>query len=286
MTVPFEQRLRLAGFETRALGLEGKGVPLILLHGYADSADTWRPLLDRLRRRGRAAVALDMPGFGAADRLDANRPVLEQLDEFAIAAIRKFAPDGGAFLAGNSLGGCVAMRAAERRELGIAGIAPIAPAGLDMAGWIAIVESERVIRLLLAAPVPLPTAIVRGAVGQAYRRLAVSHPRYAHRGVVSTFTSHITSRDAVVRLLATARRLRGELRDPFRLDRIPCPVLIIWGDRDRMVFASGADRVLATVPDSRMVMVPGCGHCPQIEDPDRVLELLEGFCATPLAAAA
>lgn len=285
MSVLFEQRVRLAGCETRALELDGKGPPLIFLHGYSDSADTWRPLLDRLLRKQRSAVALDMPGFGQADHLDPERPVLTQLDEFAAAAIRHFAPKGGAIVVGNSLGGCAAMRAAENSELGLAGIVPIAPAGLDMAGWIGIVESERFVRWLLAAPVPLPSTIVRGAVGQAYRRLAVSHPRHADRRVVAAFTSHITTREDVSRLLTTARRLRGELRAPFRLNRISCPVLLVWGDRDRMVFATGANRVLGTVPDSRLEVLPGCGHCPQIEDPTRVLELLEDFSAKPLAAA-
>ena len=49
----FEHRLKLAGYETRALELEGSGPPLLLLHGYSDSADTWRLLLDRLGKVGR-----------------------------------------------------------------------------------------------------------------------------------------------------------------------------------------------------------------------------------------
>ncbi len=66
----FEHRLELGGFETRALELEGEGPPVVLLHGYADSADTWRLVLDRLGREGRAALAVDLPGFGRADLLD------------------------------------------------------------------------------------------------------------------------------------------------------------------------------------------------------------------------
>ncbi len=80
--------------EHAALELEGEGPPLILLHGFADSADTWRLLLDRLRKQGRAAVALDMPGFGQAEHLDPARPVLEQLDGFADAAIETLGRTG------------------------------------------------------------------------------------------------------------------------------------------------------------------------------------------------
>ncbi|MCW2990833.1 MAG: alpha/beta hydrolase fold protein, partial [Solirubrobacterales bacterium] len=60
-----EYRLDLAGHATRALELEGDGPPMLLLHGFADSADTWRRTLDRLARRGRRALAVDLPGFGA-----------------------------------------------------------------------------------------------------------------------------------------------------------------------------------------------------------------------------
>src|SRR5205823_12442045 len=81
-----EHRLSLGGFSTRALELEGDGPPLLLLHGFADSADTWRRTLDRLGRADRHALALDMPGFGAADRL-ARGAVLPQLDAFARAAV-------------------------------------------------------------------------------------------------------------------------------------------------------------------------------------------------------
>src|SRR5206468_3556900 len=113
--------------------LEGEGPPLLLLHGWADSADTWRLLLERFGRDGRRAVALDMPGFGTASAPEKERPLLEQLDAFCDAALDYIAAGGGTIVVGNSLGGCVALRAAERADL--AGVVPVAPAGLDMARW-------------------------------------------------------------------------------------------------------------------------------------------------------
>jgi pimeloyl-ACP methyl ester carboxylesterase len=109
--------------------------PLILLHGFSDSADCWRPTLAALARRGRRAIALDLPGFGQAARLDRESSVLPQLDAFAAAAIEREAErfGGAVIVAGNSLGGCVALRAAEREDLPIGGIIPVAPAGLGMA---------------------------------------------------------------------------------------------------------------------------------------------------------
>src|SRR5581483_12341607 len=131
-----EHRLELAGFSTRALELEGSGPPLLLLHGFADSADTWRRTLDRLGRADRRALALDLPGFGAATPL-APGPVLPQLDAFAAAAARHLHAEAGAppVAVGNSLGGTVALRLGEREDVELAGVVPVAPAGLEHPAW-------------------------------------------------------------------------------------------------------------------------------------------------------
>ena len=59
----FEHRLTLAGYDTRALELEGDGPPLVLLHGYSDSADTWRLVLDRLGPGGQAGGSSRIENF-------------------------------------------------------------------------------------------------------------------------------------------------------------------------------------------------------------------------------
>jgi pimeloyl-ACP methyl ester carboxylesterase len=269
----FEHSIELDGYQTRALELEGNGPPLLLLHGWADSADTWRLVLDRLARMERRALALDMPGFGAAGPLRAG-PVLPQLDAFLDAALEYAAPDGGAVVAGNSLGGCAALRAAERSELRLAGVVPVAPAGLDMARWFVLVERDPLVRALLASPLPVPGAIVRRAVSEVYRRLAFCRPSAIDPLVVSTFASHLGSKAAAARILATGRRMLPELRDPYRLDRISCPVLLVWGRQDLMVFMTGAQRVLDAAPEGRLEVLEDCGHCPQLEAPDRFSRLL------------
>lgn len=281
----FEHRLELAGYETRALELEGEGPPLLLLHGYSDSADTWRLMLDRLGRAGRRAVAVDLPGFGTADPLTPE-PILPQLDAFARAALEQFAPKGGALVCGNSLGGCVALRLAEDPGLRLAGIVPVAPAGLDMARWFAIIEREPVLRALLAAPVPMPAGVIQAVVGEVYKRLAFRRPGTVEPLVMKGFTSHFRDRATTRGILATGRRLLPELRDCLDPSRIECPVLLVWGRHDVMVFQTGAERVLDAVDDARLVTIEDCGHCPQLETPDRLHELLLDFPAAHAAALA
>ncbi|MDX6640434.1 MAG: hypothetical protein QOF12_1445 [Solirubrobacteraceae bacterium] len=276
-----EHRLELAGYGTRALELEGGGPPLLLLHGFADSADTWRLVLDRLARAGRHALAVDLPGFGAADRL-APGAVLPQLDAFAAAAVRQLRSDTGRapVVVGNSLGGAVALRLAEVPELELAGVVPVAPAGLEHPAWFRLIEGTPLVRALLSSPLPLPEAVVRGAVGIAYRQLAFARPGAAAREVVAAFTGHHRDRRAVVRSLETGRRLVGELRFPFRLDAVRVPVLLVWGESDRMVPSRGSRRIVEVLGDRvSYELFERCGHCPQIEQPDRLVRLLLDFAA-------
>jgi pimeloyl-ACP methyl ester carboxylesterase len=266
-----EHRLSVAGFDTRALELEGDGPPLLLLHGWADSSDTWRLVLDRLAREGRRALALDLPGFGEADPLH-DGAVLPQLDAFCDAAVGQLG--GGAVIAGNSLGGCVALRAAQRPELKLARVVPVAPAGLDMARWFVLVERDPVVRVLLASPLPLPGPVIRRAVAEVYKRLAFCRPSRVDPRVAATFASHLGSKAAAARVLGTGRRLLPELRDPYRLELVSCQVLLVWGRQDLMVFQTGAQRVLDAAPDGRLEILENCGHCPQLEAPERFSELL------------
>jgi pimeloyl-ACP methyl ester carboxylesterase len=284
-----EHDLALGGVRTRALELEGDGPPVVLLHGFADSADTWRRSLDLLARRGRRAVAVDLPGYGHADLLEPAGSVLDQYRAFARATIA-YAYDQGnrddnVIVAGNSLGGAIALKVAEDPDLPLRAIVPVAPAGLDMPRWFGIIERDPFVRALLAAPVPLPEVLVRTVVGEAYRALAFARPRAAAAEVVSSFTNHTRTREAVANVLANGRRLLPELHvEGFDLDAIEVPILLIWGDRDRMVAHSGARHVLDAQPETEYVLLDGVGHCPQVEDPERFVAALEDFTMRQTAA--
>lgn len=290
----FEHRMEFAGYETRVLELEGRGDPIVLFHGWSDSADTWRCVLAQLGRQDRRAIAVDLPGFGAAAPV-ADGPVLPQLDAFGAAALAYAgagARRGGrrrparAVAVGNSLGGCLALRLAERAPGLVERVVALAPAGLDMARWLALIEHDHVLRLLVQAPVPFPPRVVQSAVGRVYRSLAFADPDRIEPSIVRNYVKHHPDRAALVRMLASGRRLLPELHDPFDFSKIGCKVLLVWGDSDRLVFHRGAQRLLAVVEDSRLELIEGCGHAPQLEHPERVVELLLEQAEPPLEQAA
>jgi pimeloyl-ACP methyl ester carboxylesterase len=278
----FEHGLIFGGYSTRVLELEGNGPPLVFFHGFSDSADTWRATMANLGRLDRRAVAVDLPGFGKASALKPGK-VLPQLDRFGEAVIRYAAPEGGAVVVGNSLGGCVALRLAEREKLDLAGVVPVAPAGLDMARWLRIIEAHPLIQGILRSPVRVPEPVLRATVAEVYKRIAFHRPGSVDGHAIRAFTSHFADPRDVARYLSTGRSLMPELADPFRLDRITCPVLVVWGKQDRMVMSKGAQRVIDAVPGARLELLPECGHCPQVECPDRFSELLLDFPPLPLA---
>jgi pimeloyl-ACP methyl ester carboxylesterase len=249
-----------------------------MFHGYADSADTWRQSLALLSRHGHRAIAVDLPGFGTADSLR-NEKILPQLDEFAAAVLRYAGgrPRRSVILVGNSLGGCVSLRVAEREGDRIAGVFAVAPAGLVMNRLLYVVQRDPVLRTLLALPTPVPSIVLRSAVARLYLQLAFARPSKVDPRVVSTFTYHHRNRVRVASYLDIAHRLIPELRHPFELERITAPVTLLWGDRDRLVYHRGAERVLTQVPDSRLELLHGIGHCPQVEAPARFTELLLEF---------
>ena len=284
----FEHRLELHGVDTRVLELEGDGPTLVLLHGWGDSADTWRPLMDRLGRVDRAAVAVDLPGFGTAGRLGPGA-MLPQLDAFAGELVERVAGESGGdvVVAGNSLGGVVALRLAERADLPLAGVVPIAPAGLEMPRWFEIIDRDPVVRTILSLPVPIPPQVIERAVAEVYRRLAFSRPTAADSNVVSMFASHHRDRERARRLLESGRRLLPELTtSPFDFSRVGVPVLLVWGTLDRMVSHRGVERVREGLPDTQVELLDGVGHCPQLEATDRLLDLLLDFPARRRSRAA
>jgi len=273
-----EHRVQIAGHMTRALEVDGDGPGIVLLHGWSDSADTWRPLLAELAARGRRAIAVDLPGFGHATPLQPGA-VLPQLDAFANEVALSWAGTDPIVLAGTSLGGCLALRLAEHPgELRLVGVVPVAPDGLELPSWFDPIEEDPMVRRLLSIPVPVPGEILRRGQAAAYRQLALSHPTETQKAVVDAFSRDGETRADVAALLESGRALAPELSTaPFDLIGIRCPVLLVWGAHDRTLPHTDARMALDALPTTQVELIEDAGPHPQLEATRRLAELLMPF---------
>ncbi|RJQ86442.1 alpha/beta fold hydrolase [Amycolatopsis panacis] len=252
---------------------------LVLLHGYCDSADTWRPVLDELAAEGIAAVAVDLPGFGDAQPLRPG-PMLPQFDAFTAAVVREQAVLGPVVMAGNSLGGTLSLRASQTSRLPVAGVVSIAAPGL-VDSWLVrtVGRNPLPLRLYSSLPVPVPGFLVRAVAEQVVPRILYADSRQADAGQVRRFTTLFPDYRATTHRLEQARQLVAELSDAYRLDEVRVPLLVVACGKDKLVTSASGQRLHTLVPHSRLLVREDWGHCPQLDDPPEVAELLSFFSA-------
>lgn len=269
------KRVTIGGVSTRALTTHGSGAPVILLHGWLDNAETWLSVLEGLAARGQSAIAYDQPGFGVAPEMEIEN-ALDQLTDFAEDAVLTAAAKSGrkVVVAGNSLGGWVCLRLAERRDLPIAGIVPIGPAGVRMARFFFTADRIPIVHRLITMPAPVSPAAVRGVMGRFYRALAFGDPDSVDQAVVDRFTQFNGDRAVVARRIEYVKGIRGDLDNAFEADQIKVPVTVIWGDRDRLCMPAGAEDLAKAIPHARIQMLAGIGHTPQVEATDVVVDAI------------
>jgi pimeloyl-ACP methyl ester carboxylesterase len=256
---------------------EGRGEPLVLMHGIGSRWQVWAPVIPRLAAE-RDVIAIDLPGFGASPMPPAGTPagigpltrlVAEFLDSIGLQAPH---------VAGNSLGGWISLELAKQGRVRSA-------TGLSPGGFYN--EPER---RFAVASLWLMVRAARALEPRADRLLASPRGRRLAFGQVVARAERIPPADAAEHSRALARApwfddtLRALARERFADGRqISVPVTIAWGERDRLLLPREARRAEALIPGARMVTLRGCGHVPTYDDPDQVATVLLEASAPPAA---
>jgi pimeloyl-ACP methyl ester carboxylesterase len=243
---------------------EAASEPLLLLHGLGGTRAVWDPVLELLRPE-REVHVLDMPGFGSTPALPEGT---EATAANLAAEIGRTCAEIGVerpHVAGNSLGGWVAL------EMGRTGLAAsvtaISPAGL----WRQPIGPRgRDFHALAGQVRPLVSAAL--------------HIPHLRRAMLSTFAARpdripaAQGRELILGWIDASgyeganRAMRTDVFDPTGYPDIP--VTLAWGERDRLV---GPPRPERRPAGARYVLLPDVGHTPTWDDPELVARtLLEG----------
>jgi len=264
--------LRALGLRTRALeaGAEGGEEAVVFLHGGPGSANDWDDLLPQVGVFARA-VALDLPGFGEADKpadweYSASSYAMfiaGALNELGIRRAHLVMGDIGAsgLLWGASHPGAFASSVMVGagaligyRWHALARLARAPLVGHLMATSPSWLGFRTIMRIYNPAPQKLPNEVLQ--------RWWRDYDRATRRAVVRFWRA--TPPSAFERIAPVLRRL----------DR---PALALWGANDRFTPVEQAERQRESFPDAEVVVLEDSGHYPNLDDPSRAAEAIVPF---------
>jgi len=222
----------------------GAGAPLVFLHG-GGGAGPWQPFMAALAESFDVIVP-EHPGFGDSetpDWLDNIHDMayfyLEVLRALDLAKVH---------LVGHSIGGWIAAELAVRSTARLASLTLVAAAGLRVNGVAAVdpflLPDDERIRAMVHDP-GLADRLVERALAP------------------ENLDANFKNRAAVARLSWQPRGHDPHL--PKWLHLIEAPTLLVWGEHDRMFPEAVGREYARLIPDSELVVLPACGHMPNLE---------------------
>jgi pimeloyl-ACP methyl ester carboxylesterase len=290
---PMFERRRGGGLEYKMRRVEAGGLrwavldagpadaePLILLHGLGATKASFLTVIPELSRHYRV-LAVDLPGFGSSSkplgRYDAPwfaDHVFGLMDGLGLES---------AFLAGNSMGGRIAMEMAMKRPERTTAIACLCPAAaFSYRPGLMLVRLLRPELGLLASR--LPRSRLRSGLREMFADPSCLEEQW-YEVAVDDFLSTWKSPRARLAFFAAARSIfldEPDGDDGFwaRLAAMKVPALYIYGRHDTLVTSRFGDKVRRFLPDADVEVWDDCGHIPQMEHPARTAASLTEFFAS------
>ena len=254
----------------RANGLEiayeraGEGQPLVFVQGAAVDGRMWQPQLAALADEF-TVVAWDEPGAGRSSDVPADFGLADYAN--CLAALIEAVALGPAHVAGLSWGGTVVLELYRDHPGLVATLILID----TYAGWKGSLPEEEVrarvegVRQMLAAPAD--------EFDPTFPGLFAGDPPAEFLPLLGEMAADVRPESLRVQLLAMAEADQRDL-----LPRIAVPTLLIWGEQDARSPLRVARQFEQAIPDTKLVVIPRCGHVSNLEQPERVNEAVREFC--------
>ena len=252
----------------------GSGPALVLLHGMGASWQWWLENIPTLSRYHRV-IAVDLPGFGNSEPLPP--PAEMSAHAHTIGELLGQLGVRSATVAGHSMGGLVALEmATANREL-VRNLVLVGAGGVPM--------TERHLRIVLVMLrffcVILRLRFVRRvlatkpSVRRVMLRAAFRDPDVMSAELAAQTMPLLNAPGFIDAVAASGRAVRACVPE-----KICCPVLLVWGEHDRLSPVHCARDMHERLPDSELVVLGSAGHTVPIERPEQFNDAVLAFTAT------
>jgi len=246
----------------------GTGKPLLLVHGISQLRN-WDPIVGTLARY-RDVIALDLPGFGDSAPLAGEVSIATLTD-----AVAQFIDEhqlGAVDVVGSSMGARIALELARRGHPGA--VVALDPGGFWTDTEVKVFGASVGGSLKLVRAIdPLLPPLTRNAAGRTALLLQFSaKPWRLDPDLVLTELrafKRAPSLDDAMHALVHGPKQAGSPPGSLR-----APVVIGWGDKDRVTIPRQAHRAAALYPDAHLHWFADCGHFPHWDQPDETVELI------------
>ena len=241
----------------------GAGVPLVLLHGFPFDHTLWDAQMAPLSEVARV-LAPDLPGFGRSAPLGGGAPTMDAYADAVVAWADGLGLDRF-ILVGHSMGGYVAFAVLRRHSARVRGLGLVCTrAGADSEQARANREQQstgvRERGAVVVAEAMLPGLLAPGAAQEHpamvdhVRRLMLGQPP---AGIIAALAAMATRPDSTP--LPPA---------------ITVPTVVVAGADDRIISRPDVDLLAARIRGARQVIIPGAGHLPMLEQPEKLTAAL------------
>jgi abhydrolase domain-containing protein 6 len=241
---------------------EGAGTPLVFIHGFGADKEGWLALIGKLR--GRAVVALDLPGYGAASAIDPAHATAEHQAR-AVKGVLDALHISKAILVGSSMGGGISLR--------FASDFPEVTHAVVLLGSVGpVVDKSPLNHALDAGENPLIPRSREDFVNML--DFVTEKKIFAPGFIVSYLASDQIARHDRLQAMFDAWIAQPEDLLDQVLANVKAPTLVMHGDHDRAIDISSARAIAERVPNATLIVLPGVGHVPQFEATNRVAKAI------------
>ncbi len=253
--------------------IEGKGMPILLVHGTGSSLHTWDDWTLKLKENYQV-IRMDLPAFGLTGPNKSGDYSIKQYTHFLEEFVVKMKLDS-MFLAGNSLGGNIAWNYASKNPEKVQKLILVDASGLPTnkpQPWIFKMAKTPVLSNLFLYITP--KSIIEDNLKQVYEDdtkisdalITRFHDMALREGNRKAFVDR-----------AKIDFTTSEASKKEQLQNIQTPTLLIWGAKDTWIPLDNGKRMDALLPNSKLVVLQNSGHVPMEENPKESFKVLNDF---------